>query len=330
MLTTLWRPIRSGGKNPEIVPPTVIRIVLLIAVIIMGPMGWPDACRALTIDGNQQYRFAEQLFNTRQYRRAAEEYERFAFFFPDDSRHQSALFKAGQSLLLAKDPASAIERFKMFTDQDHLDDLVVASYFMLVECYLQLQTPSRAVVTLNNLITLSANDTQIRDRAYYRLGWLYIDETNWRDARRAFSKISPDRRSRYRIDQLEKDLDDASNISTRDPVLAGALSIIPGGGQLYCNRYEDALIAFAVNLGLFWAAHDAYDEDQYALGSLLAFAGIGFYAGNIYSAVGDAHKFNEVQKQSYRNALKRHIVVGAGPPDSGPSNGLLFSLQIPF
>ncbi len=210
-----------------------------------------------------------------------------------------------------------------------MDSIAVESYFMMVECYLQMNGTPHAIVELNNLITLS-DGVEVRDRAYYRLGWLYIDQTDWPAARKAFDKISATQRRRYRIDDLERELDQNSQLPVRNPTLAGVLSIFPGAGQLYCNRYEDALIAFAVNLGLFWAAHDAFDQDQYALASLLSFVGIGFYAGNIYSAVGDAHKFNQRQKNQFGESLRRHVVLGIRPQAPWSSDSVLLSLHVPF
>ncbi len=290
---------------------------------------WPSDLAALTIDGDRQYQFAETLFNNHQYRRAAEEYQKFSFFFPDDARGRPALFKAGRAFLLAKDPAAALDRFKELTDDAELDAIAVESHLMMAECNLQMNRITQAVLDLNNLIALS-HDAEIRDRAYYRLGWLYIDLADWPAARKAFAKISTSRRSRFRIDELERELDQADRLPTRYPALAGTLSIIPGAGQLYCNRYEDALIALAVNVGLFWAAHDAFDQDQYALGGVLAFIGMGFYAGNIYSAVSDAHKFNQNQERQFSQSLQRHLVLGSRPWESPSSAGVLFSLQVPF
>jgi tetratricopeptide (TPR) repeat protein len=305
------------------------RLCSALLTLILLAIVWPNLSPALTIDSEQQFQFAETLYNGRQYRRAAEEYQRFAFFFPKDPRQRPARFKAGQALLMAKDPVSALDRFRELSTRDELDAIAVESYFMMVECYLQINGITHAVLELNNLITLS-DDTDVRDRAYYRMGWLYIDQTDWPAARKSFAKISATQRKRYRIDDLERHLGRTNQLPARNPTLAGTLSIIPGAGQLYCNRYEDALIAFAVNLGLFWAAHDAFDQDQYALGSLLSFVGLGFYAGNIYSAVGDAHKYNQRQKHQFGESLRRYIVLGVRPQVPWSSDGVLFSLHVPF
>jgi tetratricopeptide (TPR) repeat protein len=299
-----------------------------LALICLA-LQWPVHLQALTIDGDRQYQFAESLFKSNQYRRAAEEYQRFSFFFPGDARRRQALFKAGQAFLLAKDPSAAWDRFNELTVGDELDTIAVESHFMMVECDLQMNQITRAALELNNLILLS-DDEEIRNRAYYRLGWLQIDLTDWSAARKAFARISNSRRDHFRIDELEQELDRAGHLPSRSPTLAGTLSIIPGAGQLYCNRYEDALIAFAVNLGILWAAHDAFDQDQYALGGVLAFIGMGFYAGNIYGAVGDAHKFNQNRQRQFGESLQRHLVTGSLSGDPWSPSGVLFSLHVPF
>ena len=301
--------------------------ITLVCTLFMFAL--PAASGAMTIDAEQQYRFAEALFDSHQYRRAAEEYQRFAFFFPDDPRQRRSSFMAGQAFLLAKDPETALNLFNRLSDHMPLDSVAIESYFMMVECHLQLHAVTQAVMDLNNLIILS-DDRSVRNRAYNRLGWLYIDQTDWAAAQTAFARISADQRSRYRVDDLERDLNDSSRLPARSPALAGALSIIPGGGQLYCNRYEDALIAFAVNTGLIWAAHDAFDKEQYGLGGLLSFVAVGFYAGNIYSAVADAHKYNQLQKQKFRDDLKRNLVTGRSTGEFTFRPRVLLSLQVPF
>lgn len=307
----------------------ILRYWSITLICTLFAFALPATSGAMAIDAEQQYRFAETLFDSHQYRRAAEEYQRFAFFFPDDPRQRQSRFKAGQAFLLAEDPETALTLFNELTDLMPLDSVAIESYFMMVECHLSLHAVTQAVVDLNNLITLS-DDRSVRNRAYNRLGWLYIDQTDWAAAQTAFARISADQRSWYHVDGLERDLNDSSRLPARSPALAGALSIIPGAGQLYCNRYEDALIAFIVNAGLIWATHDAFDEEQYGLGGLLSFVALGFYAGNIYSAVADAHKYNQFQKQKFRDELKRHLVPGPSTEQFTVRTRMLLSLRVPF
>jgi len=290
----------------------------------------PAAPHAMTIDSELQLKYADTLFNDHQYFKAAEEYQRFIFFFPKAPNLRTAVFKAGQSFLLAREPDRAIAFFKSLAADDPLDALSVDAFFKLADCYLAMDAPSHAVVQLNNLIALS-DDPNIEDRAYYRIAWINIDLTDWPRAKAALERISTNGRQRLRTDELIRALADASDIATKNPALAGTLSIVPGGGQLYCQRYEDALIAFVVNVGLIWAAHDAFDNEQYGLGGLLSFVGFGFYAGNIYGAVNDAHKYNQAQRRRFVDQLRRQQVVDVGPPDeTAARQGLAFSLKIPF
>ncbi len=299
---------------------------LTIFVIMLGSYenAWP-----LNIDSRQQIEFADELFNHRQYRRAGEEYQRFTFFFPDAPQRRQMLFKAGQSFYLAQDPATALEHFKELTADGLIDALAVDAHFMSVECHLQMGSATQAMVQLHNIVTLS-NDPAVQDRAYYRLGWIHIDQVDWPSAQRSFDRISLKHRRRYKLDDLDDALGRANDLPHKIPALAGTLSIIPGAGQLYCQRYEDALIAFAVNLGLFWAAHDAFDQDQYALGSLLTFVGLGFYSGNIYGAVTDAHKYNQSQQRRHRDQLNRYLTLRFEPTLHASAQGVIFSLHFRF
>lgn len=283
----------------------------------------------LTIDAQQQLDFADQLFKNQQYMRAAEEYQRFAYFFNDHPQQRTALYKSGEAYLLSPDAKSALARFKELSGHSIRDAVSIEADFMMVECYLYLKAPTQAIVHLHNIITQS-EDIGIKDRAYHRLGWLHIRFTDWTAAQDALSHISAANRRHYRTEEVNALLADTAQIPRKSPALAGTLSIIPGAGQLYCQRYEDAVIAFIVNVGLFWAASDAFNQDQPALGGLLGFVGLGFYAGNIYGAISDAHKYNLNQQGRYVDQLQHFQVREAATSPQASARGLFFSLHVPF
>lgn len=303
-----------------------IQALLLLLVLIHQP----HAVLSATIDPHQQLQFADKLYEQGQYRRAAEEYQRFIFFFPDAPGRPQAVFRSGQAFLQAGETRLALAQFKQLTHTFDPDPLAIESFFMMVECYLQMQSPTQAIAQLHNLVTLSDTEA-LKDRAYHRLAWIHIDLADWDGARLALAKITKEGRNRYRIDDLGAALDQSSTIPRKSPALAGTLSIVPGAGQLYCRRYQDAVIALIVNVGLFWSAYDAYDQEQYALGSLLAFVGLGFYSGNIYGAVTDAHKYNQSHQRAYVDQLKQSYLFDHAdrmPQASVP--GLFLSLNFAF
>jgi hypothetical protein len=237
-------------------------------------------------------------------------------------------FKAGQSFFRAKDPLTAIKIFTSLTTGSRLDAIAVESYFMAAQSHLQMNAITQAVVQLSNLIALS-DDPVVNDRAYYQIAWIHIDHADWSGALRALNRLTPAGHRQYHADAIQKALERSTQIPRKDPATAGVLSIIPGGGQLYCHRPKDALIAFVLNVGTFWAAHEAFSEDQPALGGLLTFVGLGFYAGNIYGAVNDARKFNADQKRRFVDRLK-HQSQGKTIPPQSTRGGVLIGMRLSF
>lgn len=309
---------------------TLLHRIRLFPLLCLVVIGMHPTAHALNIESDQQLNYADTLFSNQQFLRAAEEYQRFTFFFPDHPKARAATFKAGESLLLAKDPGNAIELFKSLAIVEPPDNLAIEAYFRLSDCYIELNRPTHAIVQLNNAIALS-DDPSTKDRAYYKIGWIHIEFSDWEGATSALAKISPAGQQQYRVKELNQTISDTSTIPTKNPTLSGALSFVPGAGQLYCNRYEDAFISFAVNLGLIWAAYDAFDNEQYGLGGLLSFVGIGFYAGNIYGAVNDAHKYNHQQTRQFVDQLKQYqINLTRLPYGTSARQGLVLSLKIPF
>ncbi|MBI5062704.1 MAG: tetratricopeptide repeat protein [Desulfatitalea sp.] len=287
----------------------------------------------LVIDPRQQLHYAEQLYTEGQFLRAAEEYERFAFFFPESSERRMALLKAGQAFMQAGDHSTALKRFNDLSQLDPLDPVAVDAHFMAAECQLRMGNPNLSLLEMQRLITRT-DDSALRDSAYLRIAWIHIDQMDWHGARYGLQRISPEGRGRLKVEALEAELARSDEIPLKSPALAGTLSILPGAGQLYCGRYEDALAALVVNGGLFLAAYESFDHDLNALGALLSIAGLGFYTANIYGAVTDAHKYNQARRQDFVDQLRQQmsISIGIGPSMHSRkiSEGLLVSIRFNF
>ena len=284
-------------------------LAFLVACGLSTASAWASP---LVIDAQRQLKYAEQLYAEGQFRRAAEEYDRYAFFFPESPLRRTTLLKAGQAFLQAGDPSTALKRFNDLTQLAHPDPVAADAHFLASECHLRMGNPNLAVMELQNLITRT-DDSALRDNAYLRIGWIFIDQMDWSGARYALQRISPEGRARHKIEVLETELARTDEIPRKNPTLAGTLSILPGAGQLYCGRYEDALAALVVNGGLFLAAYESFDNDLDALGALLTIAGLGFYTANIYGAVTDAHKYNQARQQDFVSRIKQQVSIGIGP-----------------
>ncbi len=272
--------------------------------------------RRFASDSGQQYAFAQSLFAAGRFVRAAVEFERFVFLFADNPREFDARFKAAdayyragqyrEAMVVLRDAiarAASPQAGHRETNSD-MDRF----YFLLSRCQKKNNYTGQALITLHNLLATSRNPA-VRDDARYLGAWILIEQARWPEARRWLSEISPGHRDRYMTDQLTAELSASRTISRKNPRLAGLLSLLPGTGQLYVGRYQDALVAFLLNTATIWAAVEAFDKDQPVLGGLLSVVGINFYTGNIYSAVNSAHKYNRRKTEAFIENLKRHTRI---------------------
>lgn len=259
----------------------------------------------LTIEADSQYRYAQSRFDAGAFDEAIAEFNRFIHFFPADPRIPRARFQIGQAHFDAGRYEAAAAAFKALTDGYTGSALDNQAYFMLSRSHAGQGMVEQAMVDLHNLMALSPPAEMI-DRAHYELGWLQLDQGRYSLADQAFGRIGADNRKRFQVDDLQQELARSAAIPFKHPTTAGLLSIIPGGGQLYCGRYQDALTAFVINAGLIWAAWEAFDDEHYALGSVIGFVEFGFYAGNIYGAVSSAHKYNRDRAGEFREGLIRY------------------------
>ena len=183
---------------------------------------------------------------------------------------------------------------------------------MISECYTELNALGSAIINLHNLVVIT-DDSDVKDEAYYRIGWIHLEMASWEDAKRYFSKISTQNQNKYRVETLYAELEKKSSIPKKNPQLAGFVSIIPGGGYLYCERYQDAFITFLLNGALMYAAYESFDEGHDALGGIISFVGFGFYKANFYGAISSAHKYNRKKTGQFlkelKNAAKVNLLV---------------------
>ncbi len=284
----------------------------------------------VAIDSDKQFDFAESYFKAGEYLKAIIEYERFNHFFPDDERVELALYRIGMSYFKSRQFKKAINAFTTLINRYGYTDLSILSiqsYLMISECHIGLNETVPAIINLHNLAVLT-DDLNVKDEVYYRAGWIYLEKGSWGKARLYFEKISTPNKNKYQLKKLAVELDQEKYIAKKNPTAAGFLSIIPGAGHLYCERYQDALIAFLFNAGLIWAAYESFDNDHEVLGGVITFVEIGFYAGNIYGATTSAHKYNQTKTRQFIEKLKENTKVNLSA--GYKSEGILLSLRYIF
>jgi tetratricopeptide (TPR) repeat protein len=302
-------------------------IALAVFALLSVSASLSSAATVLEVDADTQFDYAEHLYADERFLLAVIEYQRFIYLFAEDVRVEQAMYRIGMAYYTKNQFQEAIQSFLVLIQKFGEGELGIHSYLMIGECYVELGRTGSAITTLQNLIVVT-DDPDVRDEANYRIGWIYLQMALWDTGRVYFEKISPENKAKYRMSKLSAELEEMGRISGKNPRLAGALSIIPGLGYVYCERYQDALISLLVNGGLIWAAYEAFDNDLVALGSVITFVEIGFYSGNIYGSVASAHKYNRVRDRRFFDHLQENLKINLSTRKTG--NGLELSFLYRF
>ena len=284
-------------------------LTVILAAAFIFPCS-PNA-EPIVIHPENQFAYGKSLFETGDYISAMVEFKRFIHFFPEDSRVPEARYYTGLSWMNGGKYQEALQVFEDILSLVPADPFAVEACFMAVKCHERNGNPALGAVELQNLIR-SAKDDTVKNRAVCTLGFLYLESGSWNRAREAFEKVSPEGRTACPVSAVLEHLEKTGDIPRKNPVAAGILSVVPGGGFLYCGRPRDALVSFLVNGGLIYSAVRSFRREDYALGGVVSFVGFGFYAGNIYGSVSSAHKYNRAQDRRFVRELKEKLPVSLG------------------
>ncbi len=263
----------------------------------------PAYCgKSIIITSDTQFEYARLLFSQEDYSSALTEYKRFVHFFSEEEQAEKANFMVGECLLKLGKIKQAQKIFYDHINKYRGSSLSTEAYLRVATCHEKQGELAQAAAALKALADISS-DKAVKDKAKYRAAWIYVDAMQTSKALKTFNEI--EEKDKYKVDTIAPDLEAIENSRYKSPTLAGTLALVPGAGHVYCERYKDAFISFVINSLLTYAAYEAFDNDQNALGGILTFVEAGFYTGNIYSAVGCAKKHNEHKKEGLINDLKK-------------------------
>jgi tetratricopeptide (TPR) repeat protein len=281
---------------------------------------------ALVVEPDRQFAFAMDYFDRGRYFEAINEFERFNHFFPEHERVDLALYKIGEAYFNNGQFKEAVAPFSRVIERYENPVLANKAYFRLSETFVALEDYASAFGLLNH-VAETATDPAIRDEAHYRAGWIHLARDEVEKARESFQTIAEQNRRLFRIGEIEEGLSGDPLYPTKNPKLAGFLSVVPGAGFAYVGRYKDALAAFLLNAGLALAAYESFDNGNEALGAIIVFVGAGFYGGNFYGAISSAHKYNLASRQRFLENLKTNtgVTLSYLPENNGLALGLRYS-----
>jgi len=275
--------------------------ILFVFISFLKPL--PALPDQIILDSEKQFKFAQRYMERGEYERAIGELERLIYFFPKDEKVPEAVYLIGLCHLKAKEYESARKVLFNVSKKYSNRNIAGKALFLIGETYYIQGVSEEAEHYFKRVIT-EYPQTELKNAALYRLGWSHMQSEKWQEASKTFNEV--EKESSLYVNALnlsEKSLAGEA-LPLKEPIAAGIMAgIVPGLGHAYCNRYKDGTVAFLLNGAFIFAAIESFDQDHDVLGGILTFLELGWYSGNIYSAVNCAHKYNRKVRNDFRRRL---------------------------
>jgi tetratricopeptide (TPR) repeat protein len=302
-------------------------IVCMMAITaFLIPPDIAGAAEIRTIEADRQFSFAESLLAERDYYRAISEYKRFTHFFPESNLVETCNYRIGESYYRAKRWREAREAFTSFIIKYPASPLMPGALYHKGMTEKQLKLHTDALATFQELI--KSKSKEFTDKAVYESAVVLMDMEEWQRARETFSIVPKDSPLSKSASIIAAELLHIDDLPKKSPATAGALAaILPGAGHLYTERPRDAVVAFLLNGAFIWGAVELFRHDNYVAGGIVTFFEIGWYTGNIYSAVSSAHKYNKKTRGDFIEKLKEKSSLSFQHDRATSANYLIFSFK---
>jgi TolA-binding protein/TM2 domain-containing membrane protein YozV len=276
------------------------------------------------IEADSQFSFAETLFAEEDYYRAISEYKRFTFFFPENKLVETCNYRIGESYYRAKRWQEACDAFTTFTIKYPASQMIPGALYLKGMAEKQLRRYRDALSSFEGVIKSESNE--FADKAVYQSAIVHMEMEEWQKARETFSLVPQNSRLSGSARIIATELLHIDDLPKKSPATAGTLAaILPGAGHLYTERPTDALVAFLLNGAFIFGAIELFRHENYVAGGIVTFFEIGWYTGNIYSAVSSAHKYNKKTREDFLEHLKEISSVSFWHDRETSSNYMMFS-----
>ena len=242
-------------------------------------------------------KFADHLYQEKDYLRAAGEYQRYLFHSSQDV--DSVQYRLGMCYRRAGDTERAVASFHKLT---HSRLKFAASYQIAYSYFLS----GRHKNSIQFLDQVKTKDNDERGKLQILSAFNYLHQKRWSDAEHILGTLKlRDEELNHIALALRANAQEGMRLPRRSPALAGLLStVVPGAGKLYCGEYGDGIYSLFLAGVTGLLAWDGFREDGinsvrgWIFGSVFGI----FYTGNVYGSTIAARVHNH---QSETNLLKR-------------------------
>jgi putative membrane protein insertion efficiency factor len=230
--------------------------------------------------------FADYLYNSQNFARAAAEYNRLYYLSNDRQVRNYAQLMMGESYLAGNEFEHALASFSNLNDSN----LISYNSYGQARSYLKIGKYSESREKLSQI-----NEPNLTCQINILFGWSYFKDYNFPAGALCFKSFSND----SLLDKLTRF--DGKNLSRRNRLLGTLLStVIPGVGQIYSGRSGDGLYSFLTIATTATVSYYYWQKDETKVKfSIFAFLTGLFWVGNIYGANIAARDYNQFQIHKY-------------------------------
>ena len=264
------------------------------------------------------FAFAQSLFDAGEFYRAIGEFQRFLFFQPQHPLASEAQLTIGLAFFCGERWLSAFEVFRRVARAAPDPSLRPEGSLWMAEARARGGDQEDAIRLYRDLMRQYPGST-IAERAAYLVGWSYMRQRQWTEARQAFAQVDPATPYRASAERLATALNPTPDLPQRSPTLARILStVLPGAGQIYTGQTVDGLIDLGLHGAMIAGTTGAVLAGLKGAAGLGAFFTWGFYSAQMSNAANSARNFNSqaeerfigqlaAQERSFLNAFPRSL-----------------------
>lgn len=250
------------------------------------------------------YRFAEYLFQNRDYLRAAGEYQRYVFSLDVPDYSDSLLYKIGSCYHLGSESEKSIRYYESIILNFPQSCFYDRAHYQIAYIYFKKEKYNESINYIgNNIHNVSSFEGLLKIN--HLLGINYLYQRQWETAACHFSSLFHNRNHIF-DDSLTAILYNYAVEGTRlhykSKIAAGLMSsIVPGTGKMYGRSFNDGFYSLFLVSITAWQAYDGFSRNdaRSVKGWIYGTFCTVFYLGNIYGSIVNVTIYNERLEKEY-------------------------------
>jgi len=240
-------------------------------------------------------KFADYLYCSGDYLRAALEYEKYFSADPNDT----VKFKIATAYSKIGKYSKASALFDSFHENSKFFPFARMEFF---ETLFEEKNYPELRDSISNAGLSNGFIFKEQAKKIYYFSYLYSNESLPSKSDFLSNFSGPD------LNQIKYFYDWKNNPPYKSPLLAALFSaVIPGSGKLYAGEIADGVTALLATASLGYLSYTDFKAGHYFRGWLFGGLAAGFYAGNIYGSAAAAQIYNVKIQFDFENSLKVFI-----------------------